>query len=94
VRDTADGYHDAPVASNSFADRQHAAQWSICIDLEQLPGGRDSLYIGMPLTASSASYVRLEIKDPIQHAIQAHLLINADCVLVIDSATGTGRLIF
>jgi hypothetical protein len=94
VRDTADGYHDAPVASNSFANRKYAAQWSICIDLEQLPGGRDSLYIGMPLTASSASYLRLEIKDPIQHATQAHMLINADCVLVVDSATGTGWLIF
>jgi hypothetical protein len=66
----------------------------LAIDFETCPSNKDSLFQGTGLSASSASYMRLELADPLTYDTTVHFLIHADAVLVIDAQSSTGRLIY
>jgi hypothetical protein len=66
----------------------------LAIDLETCSSNKDSLFQGTALSASSASYMRLELADALSYDTTVHYLVHADAVLVIDAQSSTGRLIY
>jgi hypothetical protein len=94
-RYTADSLHQAVTPTTAFDTRETAsANWMLAIDLETCLSNKDSLFQGTALSASSASYMRMELSDPLAYDTTMHFLIHADAVLVIDAQSSTGRLVY
>jgi hypothetical protein len=66
----------------------------LAIDLETCPSNKDSLFQGTALSASSASYMRMDLSEPLAYDTTVHFLIHADAVLILDAQSGTGRLVY
>jgi hypothetical protein len=94
-RDTADAMHQAVTPTTAFDSRETASSnWMLAIDLETCPSNKDSLFQGTALSASSASYMRMDLSDPLTYDTTVHFLIHADAVLILDAQSGTGRLVY
>jgi hypothetical protein len=94
-RDRVDSLHQAVTPTIAFATRETGScNWMLAINLETCPSQKDSLFQGTSLSASSASYMRLELADPLAYDTTAHFLCHADAVLVLDAQSSTGRLIY
>jgi hypothetical protein len=94
-RDTADSLHSAVIVTDAHKDREtDSSNWMAAFDLETCPSNKDSLFQGTALSASSASYMRCDIANPLRYDTTLHFLVHADAVLVLDDQSSTGRLIY
>ncbi|KAJ1417573.1 hypothetical protein B484DRAFT_466612 [Ochromonadaceae sp. CCMP2298] len=94
VRNVGDALHLTTVVPNSVASRLSTSTWSLVVDLESLTSGKEDLWTGTSISASSAAYLRLEIVDPLSCPMTVHVMTVCDAVLSIDPISGTGRLIY
>jgi hypothetical protein len=94
VRNVPDLLHTVTVVPTTVTNRLATSNWSLIIDTESLASGKEDLWTGTALQASSAAYLRLEIVDALSCAMTCHAMVVADAVLSIDPVSGIGRLIF
>jgi hypothetical protein len=94
VRNVGDLLHTATVVPTSIANRLGTSNWSLIIDTESLTSGKEDLWTGTALQASSAAYLCLEIVDALSCAMTCHAMVVADAMLSIDPVSGTARLIY
>ncbi|KAJ1431804.1 hypothetical protein B484DRAFT_429317 [Ochromonadaceae sp. CCMP2298] len=91
-RYTAYTLHVGPVAMTNYGNRATSGQWSLMIDLESLSGGKQDIWQGLPMSASSASFLRMNVTDALAGTVTVHMMLHVDALLVIEQ--GTARLIY
>ncbi|KAJ1436435.1 hypothetical protein B484DRAFT_428633 [Ochromonadaceae sp. CCMP2298] len=94
VRNVPDAHHTVTVVPTSVTTRLSTSNWSLVVDLESLTSGKDDLWTGTSIQASSAAFLRLEIVDPLSCVMTVHSMTVADAVISLDPVSGTARLIY